>query len=197
MNLKQKLKLDFDPTKIEPLQITDKNHNEIVEKLKIFDDKLYSIGDYSVWDSMWKSMRDSIYDSVWESMEDSVRTLMRTSMRDSMRDSMRNSMGDSIWNPMWDPTWDSMRNSMWDSIWDSMRDSLWTSMWGSVFASIMMKLSKEEYSNLFKYRSIMEELPFEKMKELCELYNWFSRWGLFPHRDIMKDGYLLGSWKTS
>ena len=195
MNLKQKLKLDFDPTKIEPLQITDENHNEIVEKLKLFDDKLYSMGD-SVWESVWESVWDSTWDSLWESMEDSMWFSTRASMRTSIRELMRDTIGDSIWFPMYDPMWDSMRDSMWDSIWDSMRDSLWTSTWGSMFASIMIKLSKEEYEGLFKYKAIGEELSFEKMRELCELYNWFSRRGLFPHRDIVKYGYLLGSWKN-
>ena len=184
--MSQKLTLDFDPVKIEPLIINKSNVGQTSAKIKQFD-------------VLWESARDYMKSSLLNSMHLSVQTAMMKSVNystwTSMCDSMRTSMWAFIQSSMMDLLWLSMRYTMIHSIKETMTYSVSDSIWASMLASIMVKLSKDEYEGLIVDKPILEHLPYSKIRKISELYQWFTCRGLFLHRSMLSYEYLLSSWK--
>ena len=186
VNLRSKLKLTFNPCKIKPITINRLNLEIIIDKLKEFDKELVS-------------MKDSMQNLLIGSMVDGTSNYMTYYDKDITLEMLLI----STWNKTSYTILTTMREKILESLWPSIHASLMekikveitNSMIDSMWASIMITLTKKEYEEeLFKDKIILKGLPYEKVKKLCLLYDWFSRRGLFPHRSIIKNEYLLTPW---
>ena len=194
VGLRSKLKLTFNPCEIEPTIINLENLGIITDKLKEFDNEYFLMkhSQKSSYTSMLTLTLEFLEGPVWGSSS----ITMRNSLDDSVWDAHRYPLLNSIWatmstSLMLNSMWNSMSDEILDQMWDSIRASMWDQMW----SSILITISKKEYERLLVYQPELEGLPFKKVKKFCLLYDWFSRRGLFPHRSINKNEYLLGSWK--
>lgn len=196
--LEQKLVLTFDPTEIEPLNLHSANLHVIVPNLRSLYEKSRSLKDSTgvglgdtLRSSMKHSLRNPLLDSIWSSAWNRNGGLAIKRMWDLVRSSIMNSMRKLMW-----PSMDGAINI---TMWDAMKEPLWStaihSIWDAKWASIFMNISKDEYETLFEDTNFIKKLPFETMKELCSLHQWFTRHGLLVTKSFKKSEYIVISWK--